>query len=64
MHRDLKPSNIVLKNGEPKICDFGTAIEYTVDTKAEFAGTAEYRAPELYANRGYYSEQAEVFSLG
>ena len=32
MHRDLKPSNILLKKGEPKICDFGTAIEYTINT--------------------------------
>ena len=25
-HMDVKPSNILLKNGKPKLCDFGVSI--------------------------------------
>ena len=39
MHRDLKASNILLKNGEPKICDFGTAYEFSLKSEAVYAGT-------------------------
>jgi serine/threonine protein kinase len=28
MHRDLKPENIFLKNGIPKIADFGCSKNY------------------------------------
>jgi serine/threonine-protein kinase ULK/ATG1 len=26
IHRDIKPSNVLLKNGVPKLADFGFAI--------------------------------------
>jgi serine/threonine protein kinase len=33
IHRDLKPLNILLKNGAPKLSDFGMAKFYTKSNK-------------------------------
>ncbi len=53
MHRDLKPDNIFIKNGIPKIADFGCSKNYkekkTHKSKnnkhTKEVGTPEYMAP-------------------
>ncbi len=53
MHRDLKPDNIFLKNGIPKIADFGCSKNYkeTMTNKnknnkhTECVGAQGYIAP-------------------
>lgn len=68
VHRDVKSHNVLLTEGQhpaAKLCDFGLAR-----TKAElgtgtmqYAGTAAYMAPELFAKRKY-SEAVDVFAFG
>lgn len=53
LHRDLKLGNILIKNGIPKICDFGVAQQLSektskFTTKNLFLGTQLYLAPEIY----------------
>ena len=67
-HQDIKPSNILIKNGQPYLCDFGLAkdfAELNASTSGghKVGGTVIYRAPEIKPghNRG---RAADVFSLG
>ena len=51
IHRDLKPQNILLKNGVPKISDWGLSriiSESTTTTTTSF--TPYYAAPEQINN--------------
>ncbi|HLC32836.1 MAG TPA: serine/threonine-protein kinase [Candidatus Nanoarchaeia archaeon] len=66
-HRDLKPENILLNGqGEPVICDFGTAaanaVHNTLNTNANGEGTTEYRAPEQQRGKG--GPPADLYAFG
>jgi tetratricopeptide (TPR) repeat protein/tRNA A-37 threonylcarbamoyl transferase component Bud32 len=61
IHRDIKPSNVLVVDGELKLLDFGISVEKF--EKAEFAGTAEYMAPELLRG-GQPSVSSDLYAVG
>jgi WD40 repeat protein len=70
LHRDLKPSNIMLdQQGEPKIMDFGLAMEMDRDKRMSKSGavlgTPAYMPPEqALGKRKEMDERSDVYSLG
>lgn len=68
VHRDVKSHNVLLTPGRfpvAKLCDFGLArpkSELGTGTM-QWAGTACYMAPELFAKRRY-TEAVDVFAFG
>ncbi|WP_456395169.1 serine/threonine-protein kinase [Thermococcus sp.] len=66
IHRDLKPSNILLKNGTPKISDWGLSkvvTESRSTTGASF--TPLYAAPEQISSRfGSTDGRTDIWQLG
>lgn len=66
IHRDLKPSNILLRNGIPKISDWGLSkvvTESRSTTAASF--TPLYAAPEQISSRfGGTDERTDIWQLG
>ena len=69
-HLDIKPGNIMLDNKfEPVIIDFGFATEIRDQNKNikkldKFWGTKEYKCPEIWEEKEYSGEKADIFSLG
>lgn len=70
LHRDLRPANILVDaEGTARIIDFGSAQVAGLDDMgamrldAQFAGTVQYSAPELYLGQSA-SRQSDIFSLG
>jgi serine/threonine protein kinase len=65
MHRDLKPDNILLKNGIPKICDFGfsAVLKSTTDMHSTVCGTPLYMSPENLAFDAH-TMSSDIWSLG
>ena len=64
IHRDLKPQNILLKNGVPKISDWGLSriiSESTTTSATSF--TPYYAAPEQINNR-MKDERTDIWQLG
>ncbi len=64
IHRDLKPHNILLKNGVPKISDWGLSrviTESTSTTTASF--TPYYAAPEQISSN-QKDERTDIWQLG
>jgi len=64
IHRDLKPQNILLKNGVPKISDWGLSrviTESTSTTAASF--TPYYAAPEQISSE-HKDERTDIWQLG
>ena len=65
-HRDIKMENILIKNNyEIKIIDFGFGL-YNPQHEVQkfFCGTPKYIAPEILEGKGYYGEEADLWSLG
>lgn len=49
IHRDIKPENILIDfNGRVRLCDFGMAINASIERPGSILGTFEYMAPELF----------------
>ena len=64
IHRDLKPQNILLKNGVPKISDWGLSrilSDSTTTTTTSF--TPHYAAPEQINGR-VKDERTDIWQLG
>ncbi len=64
IHRDLKPQNILLKNGIPKISDWGLSriiSESTTTTSTSF--TPFYAAPEQIQNKSK-DKRTDIWQLG
>ncbi|MGL4551271.1 MAG: serine/threonine-protein kinase, partial [Gemmataceae bacterium] len=67
VHRDLKPANVLLRDGTPKITDFGLAKKLDVDDghtrSGTVMGTPSYMPPEQAAGEGV-GPAADVYALG
>lgn len=70
LHRDLKPGNILAgPDLEPKLLDFGLALEAADSTTrltapGEVVGTPEYFSPEHASSASAQDARSDVFSLG
>ena len=67
-HLDLKLENILLtEKGEWKLCDFGSSCSFTRGERKLVRGrigTPGYAAPEIMANKWFFPEKADSWSLG
>ena len=65
LHRDIKPENILLKNGIPKICDFGfsAVIKDEMTMNNTICGTPLFMSPEGLFFKPY-NKKSDVWSLG
>ncbi|MFA4860241.1 serine/threonine-protein kinase [Methanoregula sp.] len=64
VHRDLKPGNILLKEGVPKISDWGLSRILTeMTTATSMAFTLTYAAPEQI-HGGMKDERTDIWQLG
>jgi hypothetical protein len=66
IHRDLKPHNILLKNGIPKISDWGLSRVLTKSSSTtRYAFTPYYAAPEQFSKKfGSIDKWTDVWQLG
>lgn len=65
IHRDLKPANIFLKNGIPKIADFGFSKMMNAPKEKVYynVGTPLYMSPQTIIHNKY-SEKSDMWSIG
>jgi len=63
VHRDLKPENILLKNGQVKICDFGSSkfIDDKNYLNTPYVVSRYYRAPELILASTKYDGAIDIW---
>ena len=71
IHRDLKPENVLISEDKKTLylTDLGLAMKFTASTFAavkveENAGTAYYKAPEIYKKEVVPTANFDLFSLG
>jgi len=64
IYRDMKPANVILMpNGQLKVIDFGTVLEYDrIKGDSHFLGTKGYAPPEQY--EGYSDIRTDIYALG
>lgn len=64
LHLDIKSTNFMMKDGIPKMIDFGFACSDNdvQKIKSDNIGTANYRAPEIFKGEDY-DYKADVFSF-
>ncbi|GAA0587769.1 hypothetical protein GCM10010172_85930 [Paractinoplanes ferrugineus] len=65
-HRDLKPANVLQVDGVWKLADFGISRDLRVSTNRytfRGQGTAEYKAPEIWAGRPA-TVKTDLYALG
>ncbi|CAD8070380.1 unnamed protein product [Paramecium sonneborni] len=65
IHRDLKPINILIRNGIPKIADYGFSKMMNAPPETIYynVGTALYMSPQTMI-KNIYSEKSDIWSLG
>lgn len=65
IHRDLKPHNIMLKNGIPKISDWGLSKVLSESSPSIASFTPLYAAPEHVSEKfGRVDERTDIWQLG
>jgi len=66
IHRDLKPSNVLLKNGIPKISDWGLSKFIGEEKAKTIVFTPYYASPEQIAPEtfGDVDERSDIWQLG
>jgi len=65
IHKDLKPQNILLKNGIPKISDWGLSRVLTQASVSRVVFTPHYAAPEQFSRKyGDIGVWTDVWQLG
>ncbi|KAK8820440.1 hypothetical protein WA577_006502 [Blastocystis sp. JDR] len=65
VHRDIKLDNILMKDGHPKISDFGLSrtVEAGVSMTMTFCGSPLFMAPELIMGKRV-TNKVDVYSFG
>lgn len=63
IHRDLKPENVLLKQGNVRICDFGSSkvIDEEDFKNTPYVVSRYYRAPELILACTKYSDRIDIW---
>lgn len=64
IHRDIKPANLFVSDtGIYKLGDFGVAKTVAKTQRGTYAGTEQFMAPEVYADKEY-GASVDIYSLG